>query len=297
MKKPRSQSGFTMVELLVCIGLIAILVSLLLPAVQYAREASRRISCNNKLRQVGIAVVAFHDRHRFVPSSDSEYGQLVHWHFQILDDLELRPLKSLIDSELERRVNWDVFTGRSTLVSAFSCPSDSACQEIVMQHYTKLLFAPSNYVGVVGRSFERSDGLFPDVVRVQKKVRFSDVLDGLSNTFAVCERPIAKQPLVGSWLSSQEYGSQAIGSEETPSGWRRTYSAYFSIANLFNCDSVQFGRGDVRNPCDQFHGWSHHAGGANFVRADGSTMLTSFDTNREVVNALCTIAGHDYVAD
>ena len=120
MKKRRSLPGFTMVELLVCIGLIAILVSLLLPAVQYAREASRRISCNNKLRQVGIGVVAFHDRHRFVPSSDSEYGQLVHWHFQILDDLELRPLKSLIDSELERRVNWDVLTGRSTLVSAFS---------------------------------------------------------------------------------------------------------------------------------------------------------------------------------
>jgi len=286
-----------MVELLVSIGIIAILVSLLLPAVHYAREASRRISCNNKLRQVGIGVIGFHDRHRFVPNSSSDYGLLVHWHLQILDDLELRPLKSLIDSEMERHVNWNVLKGRFTLVSAFSCPSDFACQELVIQHYTNLVFAPSNYVGIIGRSFERSDGLFPDLSRHQKKVRFSDVLDGLSSTFAVCERPIAKQPLVGSWLSSQEYGSQAIGSEENPPGWRLTSSAYFSIANLFTCDSVQFGRGDVRNPCDQFHAWSHHAGGANFVRADGSTVFISFDTNREVVSALCTVAGHEYVAD
>lgn len=289
------RNGFTLLELLVVISLIGVLIALLLPAVQVVRESSRRISCESRLRQVGLAALNFEGRRGFVPRCESRVYELVlHWHSLILPELEETALDGVIRTEMENFVNWDNLSGRYSLLSEFRCPSDERSHSLHEQYYTRLVFAPTNFVGVVGQSFEKSDGLFPDLIRKGRgKVRLKDVRDGLSNTFAIGERPIVKDAYVGAWQSSQEYGSQAIGISEDPRGWLSSRLAYFTFANNLNCDARSFGKGKQSDPCDQLHFWSLHSGGVNFVRADGSTWFVQNEVDSRTLIAMSTIAGHE----
>ena len=135
--------GFTLIELLVVIAIIAILVALLLPAVQQAREAARRSSCKNNLKQLGLALHNYHDTHGVFPAGyyagdhpsvadgegdgrDARYG----WGSMILPFLEQAPLYDKMqvgDRLLSQNVNDPtVLADMQTPISAFRCPSDVA---------------------------------------------------------------------------------------------------------------------------------------------------------------------------
>lgn len=113
--------GFTLVELLVVIAIIGILVALLLPAVQAAREAARRTQCTNHMRQLGIAVHNYHDSTKYLPPSRVADGQQT-WLMLILDFMEESQVKDLWDSDLGCYYD-QLPTTRTASVAAMRCPS------------------------------------------------------------------------------------------------------------------------------------------------------------------------------
>lgn len=291
--------GFTLLELLVVIGIISILVALLLPAVQAARETARRMACGNNMRQLGLAIHNFHGRNGFVPRVEGRYPGIVHWHSLVLADIEQQSLQSKVDKQISDGVPWTGLEGMRTRISTFACPSDAATDRLVRHFISGRVFAATNYVGIVGQRLQSNDGLFPSpfefrggVVSYRRvKVRFSDVSDGLSNTLAIAERPIANEAIVGTWQASQEYGHQALGVSEDMTSWGLTRSVYLYYSSQNPCELQRFSAGRVDSICDQFHPWSHHSGGANFVRADGSQEFLSYTIDKEVLLRLSTIAG------
>jgi prepilin-type N-terminal cleavage/methylation domain-containing protein len=143
-------SGFTLVELLVVIAIIGILIALLLPAVQAAREATRRSQCKNNLRQLGLGVLNFESANRHLPPSAlvdlsvTSTGNNGSWgtHGRILDYLEEENLRSLVDLETA----WDFQQSISGVrISIFQCPSDAKSAEIRDPGKGKALLYPTNY--------------------------------------------------------------------------------------------------------------------------------------------------------
>ena len=129
MRTRRLPSAFTLVELLVVIAIIGILVALLLPAVNSAREAARRSQCSNNMRQIGLATLNYHDATRHLPPLRIADGQQT-WLMLILDHMEDSAIKDLWDPQLGDFYD-QAFATRTAIVSSLYCPS--------MSHETRIL--------------------------------------------------------------------------------------------------------------------------------------------------------------
>jgi prepilin-type N-terminal cleavage/methylation domain-containing protein len=202
----RSNRGFTLIELLVVIAIIATLVAILLPAVQQAREAARRSSCKNNLKQLGIALHNYHDT--FNTLSVGRYatqgcgtGEGTDWRShsfltQILPNVEQSALYDSLDfrytllsgngacgSQTPYNKN-DLAVARNN-IPAFICPSD-----ISPPGANGTDSSYNNYVGSVGPTYNTWSTARADAVGMfnfRYHTRFADVLDGLSNTIMISE--------------------------------------------------------------------------------------------------------------
>jgi hypothetical protein len=199
--------------------------------------------------------------------------------------------------------SWSSFPEARQKLGVFACHADPLNNRLVRSEISGRLFGCTNYVGITGQNLETNDGLFPSIFQLKhdtleindQRIRIPNVSDGLSNTIALGERPIAARAFVGSWFASQEYGHQSIGVSEDVSRWRTNRSVYLTYHPHDECSAARFKSGTADNVCDQFHPWSYHSGGASFCRADGSVHFTAYTIDSNVLNALATIDGHETI--
>ncbi len=177
----RSRRGFTLVELLVVIAIIGILVALLLPAVQAARESARRTSCSNNLKQIGLAFHHYHDAYKKLPyggndgptnanSADPGAFYNYNWTYHILPYLEQQPLYDAGTADVNRL--------RQGIVEGYHCPTRRV-PRLYKNH------AKSDYAGNGGRNSATTRGpVMPSSAGVSG---FGAIVDGLSTTLLAAE--------------------------------------------------------------------------------------------------------------
>lgn len=251
------ERGFTLVEVLVVIAVIGILIAFLLPAVQQAREAARRMSCKNNLHQVGIALHSYHDIYRaFPPGSVNEWS----WNARILPQLEQNVAYEQFDFKFEP-FEPPNFNRLDLVLPLLLCPSDPYGEQVYTANdLGGMRFAHTNYVGSLDSGLDRGLFGFGDGVRL------ADVGDGTSQTLCVGERGVV-------FDGSQTHGWWTWGSSTTV-----TTHQEFRIGSYDEPDSV-------------YHWWSYHPGGALFLLVDGSVHFLPYTINPDTFAALTTRDG------
>lgn len=209
MRIAKRKAGFTMIELLVVLCIVAILIGLLLPAVQSSREAARRVQCTSRLKQIGVALSNYHSALKTFPPAyatghiewTTETGENWGWASMCLGFLEQLPLYHSINFELGT-YNGAARTIRSTLLPEFLCPSANADTVTLYRSLRNEVFfdgiAPAHFIVSAGSrarttiisfnvSFERSSKLDGAMFR-NSSVSLANISDGTSQTFLAGER-------------------------------------------------------------------------------------------------------------
>ena len=286
--------GFTLIELLVVIAIIAILIALLLPAVQQAREAARRSTCKNNLKQIGIALHNYLDTHSTFPPGITRAPQhpyasvsgwntgKVLWSAFILPFMDQGPLYNKIDFSMpdpgRHANNADV---RNVELSVYRCPSDSGGKGT-----TGSSSGPSNYTGCVGNSplgsvsgggtSYQNNGT--SVFFTDSKTKIRDITDGTSNTMMISEL------LVGSEYIN--YGNVGTGgilddcSAPGSTGKLRGQSWFYGDASIRWAYLTVFPP-NTEAACRTYQEYanaspaSEHVGGVHILLCDGAVRFVS----------------------
>ncbi len=248
-----------MVELMVVMAIVAILLGLLIPAVQAVRESARKTSCKNNLRQIGIALHAYHNVHQSLPvgciewrswNSPPTYRQFA-WSATLLPFLEQQSLHAQIDWSLPFD-SPENLSAAETQVVTFICPSEPS-DSITAGHTT--------YGGIFGERIldtTPNDGVF----LYERAIRFGEIKDGVTNTLAVAEDVGGPDK---QWINGRNV---------------------FVVAHGINDPAAWSGDNEIR---------SAHPGGAMVLFADGRPVFLSNATDRQLLGSWITRAGGEVV--
>ena len=304
MNKIRQFRGFTLVELLVVIAIIGMLVALLLPAVQAARESARRSQCTNNLKQLGLAFHNYHDAHKAFPPAyviqpgggglngvpdplTRDAGPGWAWGTLLLPYLEQEPLHDAFDFT---RPCWDSANAAParTQLDVFLCPSATGTSEPmkVLSESGDVLatFSRSCYVVSAGQnepwllSVDSYEGIADGPLYRNSRTRAADVTDGLSDTvFAGEHHPI---------LSDKTWVGVVPGAIVCPKP-RFAFGVCEPGGILVNCHSgpCSYANPPVIHPpnspvCAPCQMYAEHPGGCNVLLGDGSVHFISETINQ-----------------
>jgi prepilin-type N-terminal cleavage/methylation domain-containing protein/prepilin-type processing-associated H-X9-DG protein len=304
MRARRLCRGFTLVELLVVIAIIGVLVALLLPAVQAAREAARRSSCSNNLKQIGIALHNYHDTLlQFPPgcmNQGVDFSEGWGWSALMLPYIEQAPLHERL-GVTRMTLHQSIAAGNAplakTVLKGFMCPSDAGFNSGGLVHNNRnfnqglghtaagltavpdTLVGVSNYPGVSGHRdvgggngnpvpLNQNTGCFFPMSRV----RIADILDGTSTTFMVGERD-TKFCRSAAWVGTRRPSAAGQQGVQQILGHNRP---------KLNQPDPPIGWNGNTGCGDGFS--SLHPGGAHFLAADGSVKFISETINHNWVN-------------
>ena len=306
----RRTAGFTLVELLVVIAIIGILVALLLPAVQQAREAARRMQCSNSLKQIGLAVHNYHDTNKTFPPGNITEGPCcgtrsrTTWAISILPYMENQPLYDQYDMNAFNEDPVNAFV-REQFVKIYICPSDINTNRLERPGSgpgNRLEYAPGSYRAVScasngrcwgdnhqifdsGQFCFRNRGVMHHVGTRQANVEnFASILDGSSNTL-----------MVGEFHTRTQNRRRTF--------WAYTYTSYNQSSITFDQPRVlipdynrcvSIGGVGGSNACKR--GWgSFHPGSLQYCLADGSVRNVAENTDINILARLATINGNEAV--
>lgn len=299
MQAHRLRTGFTLVELLVVVAIIGLLVGLLLPAVQAARETARRLSCSNNLKQLALALQLYHDTQQsFPPGSyhppthDYSWGMAAF----ILPYMEQSPKYETIDFSHPHCGQQMVDLQAAGLpdptsepIPILMCPSDPASGRSVLTGPSGPLpnsgncgvLYPSNYLGMAGSNDGNITGTYAGCGGITEgngmlyslsRTRYAGVVDGTSQTILFGERAIPENlgwgwPICGGH-ECEHYTSSTLG----------VFKGNHSLPEYFT--HLQ-------------HYWSWHPGGCSVALVDGSIRFVSYEIDYNTYLALSTRAGSD----
>jgi len=301
----RTRRGFTLVELLVVIAIIGILVSLLMPAVQSAREAGRRTQCSNNLKQLALALHGYHTQFQYFPPSvyfaageDPGYSTnyRVNWAIAVLPFLEQQALYNSFDRTklITDSANRNA---RGTILAAMVCPTDGAAHRNKFSrggeadNWARGNYAANGGLGFLSSSFRPSNG--PDsqywkntytrgVMGCNTSVGLAGIRDGSSNTVLLGEIRVGFNALDrrGTWAMGTA-GASSLWGHGTDDG-SGPNNCVPSSDNLLACDEIA-PHADINAEClpcisagsTQATMRSQHVGGVMIALADGSVRFLS----------------------
>jgi prepilin-type processing-associated H-X9-DG protein/prepilin-type N-terminal cleavage/methylation domain-containing protein len=289
--------AFTLVELLVVIAIIAIVLGMLMPAVQKVRAAASLTQCRNHLRQIGLALHHYHNDHETLPkgttpfAAGEKYPGLA-WPGYLLPYLEQTALWS--ETGRSYQMTRDPFdaahAAHEKIVRAYLCPSDDRIvQPKRFPQYKDNTYAALSYLGVSGTSTESKDGL----LFFDSRVSFNHVLDGLSNTLLVAERPPGHNLVLGWWYCGVGL-IHPVGGYDHFLGSANRLAPQSPYGYACGAGPHHFGPDFPTNPCAALHFWSLHSQGSNFLYADGSVQFESY-ASAPILVAKSTRAGQEIV--
>lgn len=307
----RTQTGFTLIELLVVVSVIGLLIALMLPAVQLARETARKAMCASNLRQIGLSLAQYTSTYQSFPAGQGDHGRSLL--VQLLPGLEQGVLYNAINGNLPIYCDQNISV-IETRLGVFLCPSDAS----------NLMGPATNYAGNAGRAYPELalahfSGVFNDSDSPgERYVPVSGVSDGMTFTSALSEwlvgdrlRRDKKRDLylpVSSVagptaarvfaercrelaLFQSDGGKQPRGELWYSGIWRMTIYDHFLPVNSPSC---------MNTPHSDIWGTntasSLHSGGANTLFSDGHTGFVRESVDAEVWRALGTRNGGEVIS-
>jgi prepilin-type N-terminal cleavage/methylation domain-containing protein/prepilin-type processing-associated H-X9-DG protein len=301
----RGRAGFTLIELLVVIAIIAVLIGLLLPAVQKARESAANTQCKNNLHQFGLAVHGYHDAYNQLPPARVGRDAYATWPVLVAPHLEAQNLYTL----------WDVTKiyqqqpnplARTTTLSVFFCPSrrgpmtspasengvngqdgnghlESACGDYACcdgdgyNRNTKDANGAMISPIVLSPNVDDNNPYPAPILRFSSRTRFASITDGLSNTLLIGEKHVRRGELgLAADGDNAYYSGYDYTTAQRSAGWYIDGSGVRQNKPLMKADdaasTIRFG--------------SWHSSGCNFVFCDGSVHSLPFNIDIDVLRHL-----------
>ncbi len=300
----RKHRGFTLVELLVVIAIIGVLVALLLPAVQSAREAARRMQCTNHLKQLGLAMHNYHDTFKTFPYGYAENAMVTRkrdcWMQRVLPFMEQQAMLDQYESQNPIWIMDTLPVVKDFQVETFLCPSDGA----------RPAFGDSggprangngfqgNYVVNTGDTVMFATAALRGLFYYDSKTNFASIVDGTSNTLLVSEAirrgsQVTGWGGAGSYWGGARWGGYGFTTFEPPNALApdQVYQCKLTGMKAAPCISIQ-ATDDARN-----YARSYHPGGVNAALADGSVRFINNGIHLPTYRALGTRQEGEIVAN